>query len=95
MNEEKRHVTNSVPVRMWALAAVLAVLAFVSVLQSIELAALQGRLGEINTELAALKVAPQQSETKVSVGVQSNISSKPSNTLQRNLQNLPGMVGGC
>lgn len=80
---EKEGIVVKIPAntKLWIMAVVLGLLIVVSVVQAVELVSLKNT---INTKLTGLAVA----EPSISAG-------SSSTNLQKNLQNLPSMVGGC
>ncbi len=66
--------------KLWIIAVVLGLLIVASVIQAVELVNLKDKIAEIND----LAIAKPSAST-----------SSPSTALQRNLQSLPNMVGGC
>lgn len=79
----EEHKTKEKPdKKLWIMAIALGLLIVVAGVQGVELVGLKNK---VNTELSGLSVAKS--------GISSNLDS--GGTLQKNLQNLPSMVGGC
>ncbi len=84
---KEKHKTKEKPnTRLWIMAVLLALLIVVSGIQAVELVGLKGK---INTEMSDLTISKPKSLATNTAG------SSPSGQLQSNLENLPGMVGGC
>jgi flagellar basal body-associated protein FliL len=78
----EEHKTKEKPdKKLWIMVIALGLLIVVAGVQAIELVGLKNK---VNTELTGLSIAKPTSS-----------SSSGSSTLQKNLQNLPSMVGGC
>lgn len=79
-HEEHRH--NKSNTKMWIMAIALGLIIIISAVQAVQLVSLNDKLNE---DLADVMAAGSAKKT-VSTG---------SESLKKNLENLPSMVGGC
>jgi hypothetical protein len=84
MQEETTSNLKTASTKMWVIAVALGLLIVFSGVQAMELASLKNKM---DTELSDLTALASTKTTKTSTA--------PSSSLQKNLQNLPSMVGGC
>lgn len=76
----RKRKTKQKPIKMWIIAIGLGLLILVSGIQAVELVNLKNK---IDTELNDLAISKR------------SVTTESISTLQKNLQNLPTMVGGC